>query len=290
MKKTKLLGVLAAVLSVSLLGCGKNESQFSGQSGQGNTAVTTTMTSDGKKETTDTFEFVQVKPSPDKYTQYVKSYVGQNLANVGYTSLGGEKRDYYGSATILLSVITADGRYVDLEDDEDMKNYVVIEQVPEVNTEMKLTFEKDSKGEEYSNLIDSTSVEEIVLLVDVVGTKPNGQPTLTKIPTTGDHYHSYIKDYTGRNLGNVGYVSWGGELRDEYGEGSIKLNIVPDDGAYIDVEDIEVLKQYVVIAQDVAAGTELVFTYMTDSNGEEYSNLVDTMTYESVTLYVTKIQ
>lgn len=49
------------------------------------------------------------------------------------------------------------------------------------------------------------------------------------------------------------------------------------------------LSQYVVTAQSVAPNTQVTATYLTDSNGNEYSNLIDTQSVESIALTVTKI-
>ena len=38
------------------------------------------------------FELIPITPSPDKYTQYIRNYIGKNAASFGYTSLGGERR------------------------------------------------------------------------------------------------------------------------------------------------------------------------------------------------------
>lgn len=76
---------------------------------------------------------------------------------------------------------------------------------------------------------------------------------------------------------------------DKYGEGYIKLNFIADDGAYIDPSDFEQLKQYVVTRQDVAPNTVIRLTFMKDSKGNEYSNLVQSQSYESITLYVHRL-
>lgn len=282
MMKKKVVIFLTALLSVSIMGCGTIDSSHSD----------TRDRKEKKKieEEEEDFEYVQVKASPDKYTYYVKNYVGQNLANVGYTSLGGEKRDKYGNTTMLLSIVNEDGRYIDINDEDDMKDYVVVEQMPEVNTEIKITYETDSDGNEYDYLIDSVNFEEIVIMVDKVGTRPNKKPKLTEIPTKGDRYHLYIKDYVGRNLGNTGYISLGGELRDEYGDGNVKLNLITEDGSYIDLDDEKSLQNYVVVSQDVKPGTKIEFTYDKDRDGVEYSNLIDTISYEEINLYVKKLK
>ena len=36
---------------------------------------------------------VTIKTSPDKYTWYIKDYVGKNVASFGYTSMGGHRMD-----------------------------------------------------------------------------------------------------------------------------------------------------------------------------------------------------
>lgn len=105
------------------------------------------------------------KESPDKYTWYIKNYVGKNCASIGYTSLGGDRRDYYGKSTIKLILTAEDGNYVDVEDSEALKNYVVTSQDIEPDTELKLVFEKDSNGNEYSNLIETQNISEIELKV-----------------------------------------------------------------------------------------------------------------------------
>ena len=55
--------------------------------------------------------------------------------------------------------------------------------------------------------------------------------------------------------------------RHEYGATSIKFNFVADDGAYLDPENKDLLKQYVVTAQDVAPNSEMKLTYRKDSKG-----------------------
>lgn len=129
---------------------------------------TTSKSSSGEKTTskkTDSADSVAIKSSPDKYTWYVKNYVGKNLASFGYTSLGGDRRDKYGEGTIKFVINTEDGSYVDIHDESSLKEYVVTEQSVAPNTEIKYVFMKNSSGEEYSNLVDSQNVEEIELKV-----------------------------------------------------------------------------------------------------------------------------
>ena len=116
-----------------------------------------------------------LKASPDKYTQYVGKYVGMNAASVGYTSLGGDRLIEIGSGHLQITYVTADGTYVGPDDEESLKNYVITAQSIEPNTEVKLTFEKDSDGEEYDNLVDHQSYEKIDLAVKKVSLQIKSQ-------------------------------------------------------------------------------------------------------------------
>lgn len=232
---------------------------------------------------------VVVKPSPDKYTWYVQDYIGRNAAGFGYTSLGGDRLEEYGRGYMEFCFITEDGSYLDFSDKEILSRYVVVDQSPAPNTELKLRFQTDSDGEEYAYLVDHQSIEVIDLRVRRIGDDAVGGIELTEIKPSPDKYTWYMKDYVGKNVYSFGYTSLGGDRMDEYGHGHVKFIFVADDGAYLDPEDEEILKQYVVTGQDVAPNTEIKMTFRKDSNGEEYSNLVDTQTYESITLYVKKI-
>lgn len=231
-------------------------------------------------------ESFSLKSSPDKYTQYVGKYVGMNAASVGYTSLGGDRMVEIGKGLLQITYVTADGTYVGTDDEENLKNYVVTAQSIEPNTEVKLTFQKDSDGKEYDNLVDHQSFDKIDLAVKKVNEADDSTPELTSIDPSPDKYTYYIQNYVGKNLASVGYQSLGGDYRDAYGAGSLEFILVSEDGSYIDTSDSSVLKQYVITDQDIAPNTELKLNYMTDSSGEEYSNLVDSQSYETITLTV----
>ncbi len=235
---------------------------------------------------------VSINPSPDKYTWYIQDYVGRNAAGFGYTSMGGDRLESYGHGHLKFVFVTENGAYLDFTDEETLKQYVVIGQSLEPNTEMKLAFETDSDGEEYDYLIDFQSVEEIDLLVRRIDGTLAGEPVgveLTAIGPSPDKYTWHIKSYVGKNLATFGYTSIGEDRMDEYGHARVKFVLVTDDGSLIDPTDEEALKQYYVTAQDVAPNSEMRLTFMTDSSGEEYSNLVDTQSYKSITLYVKKL-
>ena len=107
----------------------------------------------------------EIKTSPDKYTWYIKNYVGRNCATIGYFTVGGFINESYGDGYIKLIIITEDGSFVD---SDTLKDYVVIEQSVAPNTELKYVF---SDNEKYSNLVVSQNIEEIEILVKRVDAK-----------------------------------------------------------------------------------------------------------------------
>ncbi len=235
---------------------------------------------------------VAVRPSPDKYTWYVQDYVGRNAAGFGYTSLGGDRLEQYGDGYLEFIFVTEDGMFIDIEDEAQLQKYIVTGQNLAPDTEMKYIFSKDSKGREYSNLIDFQSVRFIDLTVKRIDGTMAGDPVafeLIPIHPSPDKYTTYIRNYVGKNVASFGYTSLGGDRRDEYGAGNIKFNFVADDGAYLDPENIDLLKQYVVTSQDVAPNAKMKLVFQKDSKGKEYSNLIDSQTYQSITLYVHRL-
>lgn len=248
-----------------------------------------TEESDETHSETEAVDDITIKTSPDKYTWYIKNYVGKNCASFGYTSLSGNRMDHYGAGYIELVFITPDGSYIDIETDDDLKEYVVTAQSLSPNTEMKYTFQTDSDGNEYDSLVATQSYEEIVLCVKKVGSKDEITVGLTEIKASADKYTYYIRDYTGRNLASCGYLSMSGERMDHYGAGYIRFVIVSTDGSFIDPEDTELLKNYVIANQNIAPNTELKFEFMTDSNGDEYDSLIQSQNIEEIEITVKPI-
>lgn len=294
MKKTI---TLIFVLMLMLAGCSSVNTPAADNSSVSNVATEQTdqdsnTEAEQSVNTASDHEFVQIKESPDKYTAYIKDYVSRNCATVGYESMGGDRNDYVGKGYIHVAMVTEDGKYIGVSDEE-LKNYYVVAQNLEPNTEVKYTYEKDSQGEEYDNLIEWKSIDEIVLKVKPVGSEEQtSDKGLTKINSAPDKYTSYVKDYVGRNLAMCGYISMAGDLRDYYGSSNLKLVIIANDGSYIDLSGenkTETLKEYVVVGQGVAPNTEIKFEYAKDGDGNEY-NFTDWQSREEIELYVEKLK
>ena len=81
----------------------------------------------------------------------------------------------------------------------------------------------------------------------------------------------------------------GGGYRDAYGASTIVFVLMPDDGTYIEPDDEETIKQYVVTGQSVAPDSELKLELMSDENGEEYGNLVESQNIQEIELYLSPV-
>lgn len=272
----KLLAVLLGIVMIlTLAACGNNNSDETSDNPSSDNMVNDTN--------------IVINTSPDKYTWYIKNYVGKNCASIGYTAMSGKRMDKYGESLVELVFVSPDGSYVDVESEDILKEYSVVKQNIAPNTVLKLVFDKDSEGNEYDNLVASQSYEEIVLCVKKNSEKEQKAIALTEIKPSPDKYTWYIADYVGRNLASCGYTSMGGDLMHKYGEGLIKLVIVADDGSYVDPEDTEALKNYVVTGQSIAPNTELKLTFDKDSDGVEYDNLVESQNIEEIELTVKRL-
>lgn len=281
--------VCALALCLAFAGCDSGERELPKASDRQTIGAQETNAPDETVEESKATENITINTSPDKYTWYIKNYVGRNCASFGYNSFSGKRMDHYGEGYIELVFITPDGSYIDLETDDDLKQYVVTAQSLSPNTEMKYTFEKDSDGNEYDHLVSTQSYEEIVLCVKTVGSEEEITLGLTAINASADKYTHYIRDYAGRNLASCGYLSMSGKRMDEYGAGYVQLVIVSTDGSFVDPEDTEQLKNYVITGQSIAPNTELKFEFDTDSNGEEYDHLVRSQNIEEIEITVKPI-
>ena len=78
MKRAISLLLAIVMTTIALAGC---DSKSENPAGNANS----------KKPTDET---ITIKDSPDKYTWYIKNYVGKNCASIGYTSMGGDRMDH----------------------------------------------------------------------------------------------------------------------------------------------------------------------------------------------------
>lgn len=278
-----LVVVMASIVLVS--GCNAGTQPSANSTGSSGTSAQITQEQP---------EQITIKESTDKHTWYIKNYVGMNAASVGYTALDGSRRDAYGAGTLTIVYRTPDGSYLEYAPDdegnapEELKNYRVVAQSIAPNTELKYTFMLDENGDEYDNLVSTQSYESIVLAVDEVGSTSKA-PDLTALEAAPDKYTRYVKDYVGCNLASVGYVSMAGTYNDHYGSGFITFDITTSDGSYIDPSDVEALKGYVVTAQSVAPNTPITMTFMKQSDGTEFDNLIESQSVESINLTVSPV-
>lgn len=202
----------------------------------------------------------KIKESPDKYTQYIKDYTGKNLANVGYTALGGFRADMYGNSWVKLTPVTKTGKYIDATDEELLKTYVVSKQDVKPNTELKYAYYVDPTTNEETNMVTKETISEILLYVKKVDYKKDfGDPVEIKTPKDAKADTWYIRNYVGKNLADCGYNAMAGDRREAYGDATVILTLTADDGTFIDINDEASLKQYVVTEQSVEPNTELTF-------------------------------
>ena len=87
-----------------MYGCGNAQ-----ENANSNNSSQLEETTHKKEEETAKQPEIKIKDSPDKYTWYIKNYVGKNCASFGYTSLGGDRMDHYGASYLELIFLTEDG-------------------------------------------------------------------------------------------------------------------------------------------------------------------------------------
>lgn len=110
-------------------------------------------------------DLTKINPATDKYTYFIKDYVGRNLADCGYLSLADTFNDSYGPTYIKFDIVSEDGAYIDPTDSSALASYVVVSQNVAPNSEIKLVYSTDSNGEESSNLVSSKSIDSVALTV-----------------------------------------------------------------------------------------------------------------------------
>lgn len=204
------------------------------------------------------------QPSEDFATHYIRNYVGRNLANCGFTTILGERRDDYGRETLRLSLIGDNGEYIELDEDNiTVKDYVVVDQNLKPNTKLKYSY---NDGRYHA---DGSNYDEILLRVKKIGSSNSDSTPLLEIKESPDKYTKYMKDYVGRNLAECikfGFSKLYVELHNEY----IETILCDEDDYAVEVTEDNV-SNYMVVAQDVAPNSEIKFTYRSDMDGNEYS-------------------
>lgn len=250
------------------------------------TRSASTTSSSKKAESPTLTENTQTDETKGIYTYQIRNYIGKNLASVG--KVENERLiDEYGKGEINIIIVTENGTYISPED-EAKKEYSVVGQNVDAGTDITIVHQRDSKGEPYSSLVDYQSCEEIVLYVAPIGDK-NYKPEYITILPTLDRHSYYIRDYVGRNAASFGKTDSSGRI-DNYGEGEMRIVFTSENGKYVDPEDIDDLKNYIVVGQDMEPNTELTLEYETNSRGEEYDNLIRSQNYEEINLIVRPVQ
>lgn len=214
------------------------------------------------------------------YVYPINNYIGINAGTLGNT-------DKYGNGSIQLIYVTEDGFLLNKADKETKKQYVVTGQNIEPGSKIIMVHERDSKGNPYSNLVNYQSYDEILLYVSYINDDKYIPNYIVPSPTYDRHLY-HIRDYVGRNAASFG-TSYGNNRVDKYGNANININFSLKDGSYIDGNDIDTLKYYIVVDQDIPANSELSVYYTKNSKGEEYSNLVESQSYSSITLTLEKV-
>lgn len=124
--------------------------------------------------------YTEPLPTLDRHKYHVREYVGRNAASFG-EYLGDKRLDEYGVGELRIVFTAEDGSFVDVSDIDSLKSYFITSQDIAPNTELQLTYETDSSGQEYDNLIRSQNYEEINLTVRKFDNKLD-TPSKAEIP------------------------------------------------------------------------------------------------------------
>lgn len=220
------------------------------------------------------------------YTYEIRNYVGKNVGSFNDT-VADQLVDNYGSGYVRLVFITEDGMLLTAGNEEERKGYTVTGQNVAAGSSITVVHLRDSKGEPYSNFVDYQSIEEILLYVAPIGVD-EFLPEYTTISPTLDRHSFHIRDYVGRNAASFGRT-YGDTRVDCYGSAKLELSFATKDGAFFDSSDLNVLKKYIIVEQDIAPDSELKVEYETDSKGQEYDGLIRSQNYQIITLWVETI-
>ncbi|MDY4041604.1 MAG: serine/threonine-protein kinase [Collinsella sp.] len=221
-------------------------------------------------------------------THHIKSYVGMNAELVGYLAADGLRHDSYGKGNLKICFMAPNGEYLDVQNAEQMKSYVVVAQNIPAATELIVTaFQSAGSSSELPNY--SSSYSEILLAVTEVGENQGEAPVLTSINASEDRHIQYVKDYVGRNLASFGYSSGGNSLYDNYGSGNIKLEVGAEDGSFVDLGTKAGRSVWAVSSQDISPNAEVTFEFERDDSGVEWAYVVRSRSIDAIHLKVTQL-
>ena len=128
---------------------------------KGNHNPSTTNNTNTTRTSNSTQHPIQTKSPTDKYTYYIKDYVGRNASDTCEWRLDESCKDDYGDGALQIVFITSDGQKID---ETNISYYKVTSQNIEPNTEIKISY---SDSEE-SRLFAQTNPSEITLHVEVI--------------------------------------------------------------------------------------------------------------------------
>lgn len=215
----------------------------------------------------------------------VRNYAGRNAASIGKSKTY-YRIDEYGDADLRIVFVAENGVYIDPQNENQLQNYIVYAQSIPAGSTLTAVNGRYSNGKP-SSLVDYQSHEEIILYVHAIDEETPADPIITTISLTPDRRTYHVRDYVGRNAAAVGPKNSYKRI-DEYGRGDVKIIFTSVDGTYIDATDLETLRQYVVVSQDVVPNTQIKYTYTKYSSGSE-SDLVDYQNITEINLTVQKL-
>ena len=128
-------------------------------------------------------------------------------------------------------------------------------------------------------------------IIDYVPSNSEGSPTIDVNTVTDEANGIYIyeiRNYVGQNVASIGKLD-GDILVDNYGSGKLRIVFVTSDGMCICQDNFEMMKDYIVVAQNIDAGEKIAIIHSRDSDGEPYSKLVDYQSYDEIVLFVEPI-
>ncbi|MEE1261669.1 leucine-rich repeat protein [Ruminococcus sp.] len=107
----------------------------------------------------------EIKPTLDRHIYHIRDYVGRNAASFGKKDSNNHRIDKYGNGKVQFSFTAEDSSYVDDSDLNFLKQYIVTAQDIAVNSDLIITYQTDSYGNEFDSLVKSQNIEVITLTV-----------------------------------------------------------------------------------------------------------------------------